>query len=278
MKALTLTQPYATLVAIGAKLIETRSWRTGYRGPLAIHAAAGFGPLGGKQKFEELCGKEPFRTVLNEYAERWFQARGDLADMVAHPLMPHGMVIAVCELCGCVATELLVEAGGAWDLETADERITDGKGKYYNRHYVSADHGKKWKLTDQERAFGDYSEGRYAWLLADVRPLRLPVPAKGQLGLWEWTPPPGGAAVKRRRSITGAQRIIHWRFTIYQSLIGVDGLYKYRLWLWNRTIAYRELNRRRRAERQSHERLMAYRRLHYLDGAIYGYDTKDRLI
>lgn len=42
MKALTLTQPWATLVATGKKRIETRSWRTGYRGPLAIHAAKGF--------------------------------------------------------------------------------------------------------------------------------------------------------------------------------------------------------------------------------------------
>ena len=34
VKALTLTQPWATLVAIGAKRIETRSWSTRYRGPL----------------------------------------------------------------------------------------------------------------------------------------------------------------------------------------------------------------------------------------------------
>lgn len=39
MKALTLWQPWATLVAIGAKQIETRSWSTNYRGDLAIHAA-----------------------------------------------------------------------------------------------------------------------------------------------------------------------------------------------------------------------------------------------
>lgn len=42
MKALTLTQPWATLVATGKKQVETRSWRTAYRGPLAIHAAKGF--------------------------------------------------------------------------------------------------------------------------------------------------------------------------------------------------------------------------------------------
>lgn len=35
---LTLTQPWATLVAIGVKCIETRSWQKAYRGPLLIHA------------------------------------------------------------------------------------------------------------------------------------------------------------------------------------------------------------------------------------------------
>ncbi len=39
MKALTLWQPWATLIAVGAKRYETRSWATDYRGPLVIHAA-----------------------------------------------------------------------------------------------------------------------------------------------------------------------------------------------------------------------------------------------
>jgi len=38
MKAITLWQPWATLIAIGVKPFETRSWATSYRGPLAIHA------------------------------------------------------------------------------------------------------------------------------------------------------------------------------------------------------------------------------------------------
>jgi hypothetical protein len=41
IKALTLTQPWASLVALGHKRIETRSWKTDYRGPLVIHAAKG---------------------------------------------------------------------------------------------------------------------------------------------------------------------------------------------------------------------------------------------
>lgn len=39
MHAITLRQPYASLVASGVKQIETRSWSTRHRGPLAIHAA-----------------------------------------------------------------------------------------------------------------------------------------------------------------------------------------------------------------------------------------------
>ncbi|MCP4021388.1 MAG: ASCH domain-containing protein, partial [Desulfobacteraceae bacterium] len=39
MKAITLEQPFASLVSIGAKTIETRPWSTEYRGLVAIHAA-----------------------------------------------------------------------------------------------------------------------------------------------------------------------------------------------------------------------------------------------
>lgn len=38
MKAITLHQPWATLIALGLKRYETRSWATTYRGKLAIHA------------------------------------------------------------------------------------------------------------------------------------------------------------------------------------------------------------------------------------------------
>ncbi|MEM8603316.1 MAG: ASCH domain-containing protein [Cyanobacteria bacterium P01_H01_bin.121] len=39
MKSLTLWQPWASLIAIGLKHYETRSWGTKYRGLIAIHAA-----------------------------------------------------------------------------------------------------------------------------------------------------------------------------------------------------------------------------------------------
>ncbi len=38
MKALTVCQPYALLIAAREKTVENRTWRTAYRGPLLIHA------------------------------------------------------------------------------------------------------------------------------------------------------------------------------------------------------------------------------------------------
>ncbi len=152
MKAITLTQPWATLVALGAKRIETRSWSTRYRGPLAIHAGAGLGPVGGAQGLMELCRSEPFRATLLA------------AGMLGTPELPRGAIVATCEL---------VEI-----YQIPDHTPLTG--------FYADDSSRRWDLTDQERAFGDYAPGRYAWLLADVKPLATPIPAKGALGLWNW--------------------------------------------------------------------------------------------
>lgn len=82
MKALTLTQPWATLVAIGAKRVETRSWSTNYRGSIAIHAAKGFPP-----EARELCGEAPFRDYLVK-SPVWSRA----------DLLPRGVIVAVADL------------------------------------------------------------------------------------------------------------------------------------------------------------------------------------
>lgn len=134
MKGLTLTQPWATLVALGAKRFETRSWSTGYRGPLAIHAAKGLGPVGGKDGLWRITGTEPFQSALAG----------------AGPL-PLGLIVAVVDLVDVLPTE---------------EALA---------RYVIAG-------TDEE-SFGDYSNGRFAWKLTNVRPVR--VPYRGALGLWD---------------------------------------------------------------------------------------------
>lgn len=38
----------------------------------------------------------------------------------------------------------------------------------------------------EELTFGDFSEGRYAWLLEHQYDFIEPIPAKGALGLWPW--------------------------------------------------------------------------------------------
>lgn len=64
MKIISLLQPWATLVVIGAKKIETRSWNTKYRGPVLIHASA---RMNKGQK--EMTFSEPFATALKGIEE-----------------------------------------------------------------------------------------------------------------------------------------------------------------------------------------------------------------
>ncbi len=41
MKVLSLKEPFATLIMNGTKKVETRSWKTNYRGEILIHASLG---------------------------------------------------------------------------------------------------------------------------------------------------------------------------------------------------------------------------------------------
>jgi len=59
MKAISLWQPWATLIAMGEKRFETRSWSTKHRGLLAIHAAKKW-----DSSLKEYCEAEPFYSSL----------------------------------------------------------------------------------------------------------------------------------------------------------------------------------------------------------------------
>lgn len=41
-------------------------------------------------------------------------------------------------------------------------------------------------LTEQERALGDYSPGRWAWVLKNPVMFDTPIPARGKQGWWNW--------------------------------------------------------------------------------------------
>ncbi|MEK3874956.1 ASCH domain-containing protein [Paenibacillus sp. FSL M7-0420] len=80
MKILTIRQPWATLIALGEKQIETRTWRTAHRGELAIHA--------GMQVNKAICRTEPYQSLLARY--------GYTADN-----LPTGKIIAVSRIADC---------------------------------------------------------------------------------------------------------------------------------------------------------------------------------
>ena len=44
----------------------------------------------------------------------------------------------------------------------------------------------KIKNNNQEYICGEYSIGRYAWVLEDIKELSKPIPAKGSLGIWNY--------------------------------------------------------------------------------------------
>jgi len=108
MKALSLTQPWATLIAIRAKRIETRSWATEFRGPLAIHASKAF-----PRDCRDLCLDDPFRAALERAGLR------DLKDI------PLGAIVAVARLMGCRNTERVT-----LDLTKPDEAAEHEFGDY----------------------------------------------------------------------------------------------------------------------------------------------------
>lgn len=149
--AITLTQPWASLVALGLKAVETRSWRPSYRGPLAIHAAAGFA-CGRPAALDALTSAMRFPRVRQAFEAAGIHFFEDL---------PLGAVVATCVLGPC--------------------RPTSVNG--YEMAWISM-------LSEQERAFGNYEQGRFGWFLEDVERLDPPAPAKGAQGLWKWNAGP----------------------------------------------------------------------------------------
>lgn len=88
LPCVTLYQPHATLMAIGAKRIETRPRKWRYRGRLWIHA-------GKSTEWLELCHEKPFKSVL---AKAGFHRPQDL---------PLGAVLCSVDMYACVATDIL---------------------------------------------------------------------------------------------------------------------------------------------------------------------------
>lgn len=159
MPAITLHQPYASLIAVGAKRFETRSFppprkHIGQR--IAIHAAQrpiqlAWRDLGDKTK----------AAIVNA-----FQGTGVYGDLGK---IPHGAVV-------CTAV-----VSGAYEYGEPSTAY-GGKPCWTVRSVIAGSIAINSNIPLDR--FGDYSPGRWAWLLEDVRVLPEPLPAKGRQGWW----------------------------------------------------------------------------------------------
>jgi len=140
MRALTVWQPFATLLAERHKKIETRSWSTNVRGAVAIHSAI-----------------KPFKEVKKLINPKSITAISNLLYPFLLDRLPTGYVLA---------------AGNLVDCKRIDEAFLE-------------------TLSPTERILGDYTIGRYAWILEDVKHFKTPILAKGSQGFWNWEVPDG---------------------------------------------------------------------------------------
>lgn len=152
MKGLSLWQPWASLMAIGEKRIETRSFKVNYRGPIALCSAK-------HRESPDLLMEAPFREVLVKFGLIRIAAPAFEDDELkaggVTDLMPYGQVLAIATLRAIRPTIEVLE--------------TVSKDTYRPRHELS---------------FGNYEAGRYAWIFSDFKPLLAPVEIRGRQGLF----------------------------------------------------------------------------------------------
>lgn len=199
LRAITLRQPYAQLVAVGAKTIETRGRRCNYRGPIAVHAAAkwtfdqfvdvvrsGTGPAiadalaaaGHAEPHTEPRQKGPYPGGVYYFSTE-----------LVHDL-PLGAIVAVANLVDCVPIVRDSEhAPVPFAVENVDGDVFVLDGDVHEHAYRS------------QGPYGDFTPGRYALLLEDVTRLPEPVPAKGNQAV-PWRVP-ADVAAKVREQVEG---------------------------------------------------------------------------
>ncbi len=220
MKALSLHQPWASLIAEGVKTIETRSRATRYRGPLAIHAAKHRPPLmhipplihHGSREEQDRHNHQTW-LVIDTISDRAYQRplrqservpkratsptlfyphagpHGRPHDSKKGPATEQGTAIYL-PLGAIVATATLVDVVPIIPRLAEDAPIPHalvvgnfGPGEdlalFREGDAFASGH-------DDQLPYGDFTPGRYAWLLSDVVRLPEPIPCRGHQGLWEW--------------------------------------------------------------------------------------------
>ena len=153
--AISLWQPWASLIAAGAKTYETRHWQTQYRGEFVI-CSAKYGL--GKIELEEVLNRRSFQMALQKLLPDYYKGgkfREDKSFKAYH--LPFGKAVAVVNLTGCRKT----------DSMNVVEHIRG------------------------DLPFGDFTPGRFAWKLENIRRIKEPFPVKGRQGFFNVELPEG---------------------------------------------------------------------------------------
>ncbi len=157
MKTISILQPWASLVVLGHKKIETRSWNTKYRGELLIHASMG-------KQYKKIGYGNPLLEYYTELYEN-----GMIEHMAS---LSFGAIIGKVNLEAVIPSENIDASGDPFQQSML---INSDRTKFASNCAT---------ISLQEYAFGDYSDGRFGWLLSDPILFKEPIPCKGQLGIW----------------------------------------------------------------------------------------------
>lgn len=161
MKALSIYQPTAAAIALGAKLIETRPWKTSYRGPIAIHAAKHWNI----QKSIATVSSWTWCAILGPLGVR-MGGKVELEDVLAF-----GAIVAVANLVDCRPTESFTVG----ELDILRRHPAPAAG-FDAAETPRSDYTSTWS----ERMLGDFSPGRFGFILDDIVRLESPILVRGR--------------------------------------------------------------------------------------------------
>ena len=156
MKALTMWQPWASLIMAGAKPYEFRSWPAprALRGQrIAIHA-----------------GARPVR-------------RNEVADLVMRLRSPEAWTTALRPEIALPMLERALQHPGHLPLASVLGTATLGEPK--RAFEIVDEFGAQLNDSDRDQ------HSNWAWPLTDIETLEPFQPAKGMQGFWEWRPENG---------------------------------------------------------------------------------------
>lgn len=149
MKAISIKQPWASLICSGIKDIENRTWKTNFRGKVLIHASAK------PWNYNKLChyltnyldneNLELQKIIRdNNFSSRWIES------------LPTSAIIGSVEIVDCIVNHPSIWAEKSLNKE------------------------------DLNPLSWDVIKPTYNWVLANPILFDKPIPAKGRLQFWDY--------------------------------------------------------------------------------------------